>query len=42
METRWNDTDRGKPKKSEEILPHSHFIHHIYHMDPGLRGEVGD
>jgi hypothetical protein len=27
-EPRWNDTDRGKPKNSEENLSQCHFVHH--------------
>jgi hypothetical protein len=32
-ETRWNDTDRGKPNISESILSQFHFVHHKSHMD---------
>jgi hypothetical protein len=28
MEHRWNETDRGKPKYSEEILSQCHFVHY--------------
>jgi hypothetical protein len=30
---RWNDTDRGKPKNSEETLPQYQFVHYKSHMD---------
>jgi hypothetical protein len=32
-EARWNDTDRGKPKKSERNLSQWHFVHYRSHMD---------
>jgi hypothetical protein len=47
-ERRWNDIDRGKPKKSEKNLSQCHFIKHKSHMDwrgrePGNpRWEVGE
>jgi hypothetical protein len=47
-ERRWNDIDRGNPKKSEKNLSQSHFIKHKSHMDwrggePGNpRWEVGE
>jgi hypothetical protein len=28
MEKQWDDTDREKPKASENNLPQCHFIHH--------------
>jgi hypothetical protein len=42
VEPRWNDIDRGKPKKS---LLQSHFVHYKSHMDwpgenPGISGEI--
>jgi hypothetical protein len=32
-EPRWNDTDRGKPKTSEENLYLHYFVHHKSHME---------
>jgi hypothetical protein len=32
-ESRWNDTDSGKPKNSEKNLSQCHFAHHTFHMD---------
>jgi hypothetical protein len=35
-EPRWNDTDKGQPKNSENTLSQSHSVHHKSHMDwPG-------
>jgi hypothetical protein len=40
----WNDSDRGKPKDSDQNLSQCHFIHHKSHSidlgaSPGRRGE---
>jgi hypothetical protein len=35
-ERRWNDIDRGKPRKWGKSLSQCHFVHHISHMDPSL------
>jgi hypothetical protein len=32
MEHRWNETDRGKPKYSQENLSQYHFVHHKSHI----------
>ena len=31
----WNDIYKGKPKYSEEILPHCQFAHHVILNDLG-------
>jgi hypothetical protein len=33
MEHWWNDTDREKPKNSEENLSMCHYVHYRPHMD---------
>jgi hypothetical protein len=33
MEHKWNEIDRGKPKKSGKNLSQCHFVHHKSHMD---------
>jgi hypothetical protein len=33
MDPRWNDIDRGVPKKLERYLPQCLFIHHKFLMD---------
>ena len=32
-ECRWNDTDRGKPNRSETNMSHCHIVHHKSHTD---------
>jgi hypothetical protein len=31
MEQEWSDTDRRKPKESEDIAFQHHFVHHKFH-----------
>jgi hypothetical protein len=34
----WHDTDRAKHKKSERKMPHRHFVHHWFGIEPGSLG----
>jgi hypothetical protein len=41
MERWWLDTDKGKPKYSEENLSHCHFVHDISQVQwPGIEPVV--
>jgi hypothetical protein len=40
VESRWNDTDRGKPKNSERNLSQCHAGHHKSQVDRPRRGPI--